>query len=115
MPVNLELSQNAAEGEPINIKMGGAGPLGLAVYTAFKSARQLQFRTVTVPGTALQGPCWRLQSKMQLPNNVNFASYCAQIRWYDLRYVISTNMACADNFFCPLPVRGAAVLLAIAI
>jgi hypothetical protein len=27
-----------------------------------------------------------------------------QIRWYDLRYVITTNMDCADNFFCPLPV-----------
>ncbi|KAF6266444.1 hypothetical protein COO60DRAFT_1669869 [Scenedesmus sp. NREL 46B-D3] len=25
------------------------------------------------------------------------------VRWYDLRYVITTNMACADNFFCPLP------------
>lgn len=29
----------------------------------------------------------------------------SQIRWYDLRYVITTNMACADTFFCPLPVR----------
>ncbi|WIA35607.1 hypothetical protein OEZ86_004028 [Tetradesmus obliquus] len=25
------------------------------------------------------------------------------IRWYDLRYVITTSMACADDFFCPLP------------
>jgi hypothetical protein len=30
---------------------------------------------------------------------------CLQVRWYDLRYVVTTNMACADNFFCPLPVR----------
>jgi hypothetical protein len=36
-----------------------------------------------------------------------------QIRWYDLRYVITTSMACADNFFCPLPVRqhGAAMCM----
>jgi hypothetical protein len=27
-----------------------------------------------------------------------------QVRWYDLRYTITTNMNCADTFFCPLPV-----------
>jgi hypothetical protein len=25
-----------------------------------------------------------------------------QVRWYDMRYTIVTNMACAGQYFCPL-------------
>jgi hypothetical protein len=33
-----------------------------------------------------------------------FSLALLQLRWFDLRYRIETNMSCSGHFFCDLPV-----------